>query len=127
MSKRTLSKNFHMFRLWRDAVCISEQMPPRCKNRERSASFFSALISEIETLAAAMGIKYEKSLVKINLDILDALSPDASTSMQRDIAAGKQSEIDGLIYEVVRLADKYGLSLPAYRKISEKFRLDGLK
>ena len=56
-----------------------------------------------------------------------ALSPDASTSMQRDIAAGKQSEIDGLIYEVVRLADKYGLSLSAYRKISEKFRLDGLK
>lgn len=47
--------------------------------------------------------------------------------MQRDIAAGKQSEIDGLIYEVVRLADKYGLSLSAYRKISEKFRLDGLK
>ena len=47
--------------------------------------------------------------------------------MQRDIAAGKQSEIDGLIYEVVRLADKYRLSLPAYRKISEKFRLDGLK
>lgn len=88
---------------------------------------FSELISEIETLAAAMGIKYEKSLVKINLDILDALSPDASTSMQRDIAAGKQSEIDGLIYEVVRLADKYGLSLPAYRKISEKFRIDGLK
>lgn len=88
---------------------------------------FSELISEIETLAAAMGIKYEKSLVKINLDILDALSPDASTSMQRDIAAGKQSEIDGLIYEVVRLADKYGLSLSAYRKISEKFRLDGLK
>lgn len=88
---------------------------------------FSELISEIETLAAAMGIKYEKSLVKINLDILDALSPDASTSMQRDIAAGKQSEIDGLIYEFVRLADKYGLSLPAYRKISEKFRLDGLK
>ncbi len=38
---------------------------------------FSQLISEIETLAAAMGIKYEKSLVKINLDILDALSPDA--------------------------------------------------
>ena len=33
---------------------------------------FSELISEIETLAAAMGIKYEKSLVKINLDILDA-------------------------------------------------------
>ena len=74
-----------------------------------------------------MGIKYEKSLVKINLDILDALSPDASTSMQRDIAAGKQSEIDGLIYEVVRLGDKYNLPLPAYRKIAEKFRLDGLK
>lgn len=50
MSKRTLSKNFHMFRLWRDAVCISEQMPPRCKNRERSASFFPSLSPKLKRL-----------------------------------------------------------------------------
>jgi 2-dehydropantoate 2-reductase len=35
---------------------------------------------------------------------------------------GKPSEIDGLIYEVVRLADRYGLELPYYRKIAKKLK-----
>lgn len=29
---------------------------------------------------------------------------------------GKQSEIDGLVYEVVRMAEKYGAEVPAYRR-----------
>ncbi len=52
------------------------------------------------------------------LAILDSLSPSATTSLQRDVAAGKDSEIDGLIYEVVRLADRYGVDVPIYRKIA---------
>ncbi|MCD7840847.1 MAG: 2-dehydropantoate 2-reductase, partial [Lachnospiraceae bacterium] len=42
-------------------------------------------------------------LVEVNLKILSDLAPEATTSMQRDILAGKPSEIDGLIYQVVRL------------------------
>ncbi|MDO4266236.1 MAG: 2-dehydropantoate 2-reductase [Eubacteriales bacterium] len=89
-------------------------------------AFFVQLVDEIELLAAAEGIHYETPLREINLNILDHLAPTASTSMQRDIYAGKQSEIDGLIYEVVRRADKYSLELPAYRKAAAKFRGEGL-
>lgn len=89
-------------------------------------SFFVQLADEIEMLAEAMGIHYEKKLSDINLAILDNLAPTASTSMQRDIYAGHKSEIDGLIYEVVRQADKYGLALPGYRKTAEKFQEEGL-
>ena len=39
--------------------------------------------------------------------------------MQRDMEAGKQSEVDGLIYQVVRLAEQYGVDVPEYRKIAE--------
>ena len=46
--------------------------------------------------------------------------PSATTSMQRDVAAGRKSEMDGLIFEVVRLADKYGVKAPLYRKVAEK-------
>ena len=60
-----------------------------------------------------------------NLDILDHLSPEASTSMQRDIWAGKQSEIDGLIFEVIRTADRLGINLPTYRKIGEALKKRG--
>lgn len=90
-------------------------------------AMFIELCREIEELAAAEGIRYETPLWETNLRILDGLAPTASTSMQRDIYAGKQSEIDGLIYEVVRLADRYGLKLPAYRKAAEKFRAEKIK
>lgn len=88
---------------------------------------FAALIGEIDTLANAMGIHFEVDVVKTNLDILDALTPEASTSMQRDLKKGKCSEIDGLIFEVVRLGEKYGVPLPVYGKITEEMRRRGLR
>jgi 2-dehydropantoate 2-reductase len=83
---------------------------------------FAALIHEIDLLANAMGIHFETDIVKTNLQILDALTPEASTSMQRDMKKGGQSEIDGLIYEVVRMGEKYQVELPTYEKIAEKLR-----
>ena len=43
--------------------------------------------------------------------------------MQRDIMAGKQSEIDGLVYEVVRMGEEYHVPVPAYEKVAEKLRV----
>ena len=83
---------------------------------------FAALIGEIDRLADAMGIHFEGDIVKTNLDILDSLTPEASTSMQRDVKKGKESEIDGLIFEVVRMAKKYGVELPMYEKIAKALK-----
>ena len=66
---------------------------------------FSQLIHEIDDLANAMDIHFEEDIVKRNLAILDSLAPSATTSLQRDVASGSASEIDGLIYVVVILAD----------------------
>lgn len=82
---------------------------------------FKTLIREIVTLANAMGIT-EEDLVERNLKILSNLPEEATTSMQRDVIEGKQSEIDGLVYEVVRMAKKYGVEVPAYERAAEKFR-----
>lgn len=79
---------------------------------------FAELVHEIDVLANAMGITFEEDIVERNLKILDDLTPNMTTSLQKDIAAGHQSEIDGLIYRVVRMAGQYHVSLPAYEKIS---------
>lgn len=83
---------------------------------------FKTLIREIVTLANAMGITFEEDLVERNLKILSNLPEEATTAMQRDVIEGKQSEIDGLVYEVVRMAKKYGVEVPAYERAAEKFR-----
>ncbi|MBR5943396.1 MAG: 2-dehydropantoate 2-reductase [Lachnospiraceae bacterium] len=80
---------------------------------------FAGLISEVAEIGKAMGIEFEEDLVERNLKIMDSLVDTATTSMQRDVNAGRQSEIDGLVFEVVRLADKYGVKAPLYRKVAE--------
>ncbi len=83
---------------------------------------FIALIKEIDQLARAMGITFDEDIVARNLKILDDITPDMTTSMQRDLYAGKDSEIDGQIYEVVGLAKRYGVELPMYEKIARELK-----
>ncbi|MDO4632524.1 MAG: 2-dehydropantoate 2-reductase [Eubacteriales bacterium] len=80
---------------------------------------FVRLVKEIDLLAKAMGITFDEDIAERNLKILDDLHPEMTTSLQRDVAAGRDSEIDGLIHSVVRLGKSYGVALPEYEKISE--------
>ena len=88
---------------------------------------FVKLMKEVDALAVAMGVPFLVDIVATNLRILDTLNPEASTSMQRDVYAGKRSEIDGLIYEVVRMGQRYGVPVPTYEMVAEKARADGLR
>ena len=87
---------------------------------------FLTLVHEIEELGHAMGITFDEDLGERNLKILDGLDDDSTTSMQRDVQHGGPSEMDGLVHRIVRLADEYGLELPAYRKISSWAKERGL-
>ncbi len=87
--------------------------------------FLSDCMQEIANLADAMELGLLVDVVKTNLEILDSLSPEASTSMQRDIWAGKPSEIDGLVFEPLRMAKKYGVKMPKYEMIAHKFGYEG--
>ena len=87
---------------------------------------FKALIREIVALSHAMGIEFEEDLVERNLKILASLSPEATTSMQRDVIEGKRSERDGLVYEVVRMGREYKVSMPQYEKAAACFREQGI-
>lgn len=87
---------------------------------------FAGLIREISALADAMGIGFGEDIVPDNLKITDKSDPDVTTSMQKDVAAGRKSEIDGLIYEVVRMGERYGVDTPLYRKIADELRKRGI-
>lgn len=86
----------------------------------KEREFFISLIKEVRTLAEAMGIHFITDIIKTNLELLDKLNPAASTSLQRDIRKGGNSEADGLIFEVVRMGRKYNVPTPAYGMVAEK-------
>lgn len=86
----------------------------------KERELFKAMIREICALAEALGVPFEQDYVDINLKILANLAPETTTSMQRDVAAGKESELDGLVYEVVRMGRRYHVPVPMYEKVAAK-------
>lgn len=82
---------------------------------------FIRLLKEFKAVADAMNIVFDVDIVETNLKILEAMEPDSTASMQKDLAYGKQSEMDGIVFEVVRLADKYHVEVPNYKMIAESF------
>lgn len=88
---------------------------------------FIAMDRELEQLGIAMGLAFQEDVVKRNLQILDDLSPEAGTSMQRDIAKGHASEIRGLVYAIEDMAAEYHVEMPMYHKVIEELKARGLK
>jgi 2-dehydropantoate 2-reductase len=88
---------------------------------------FAGLVREISDLADAMGIGFGEEIVPGNLKITDSSDPEVTTSMQKDVAAGRQSEVDGLIYEVVRMGERHGVKMPLYSMIADELRSRGLQ
>jgi 2-dehydropantoate 2-reductase len=71
-------------------------------------------MEEIYTLAHARNIQVPPNSIEIAMGGVDALPPDATSSMQRDIAAGKPSELESQNGAVVRMARKSGVSVPTH-------------
>lgn len=82
---------------------------------------FCDCVREIDALAEAMGIPFGIDIVENNLKINDDLADECTASMQKDLAKGGRTEMDGLIFEVVRMGRKYGVPVPVYEKIAAKF------
>lgn len=80
---------------------------------------FLGLAGEVEAVGHAMGLSFDESLVECADAVLKGLTPEATTSMQRDVASGGYSEVDGLVHEMVRLGEQYDVPVPNYKKISQ--------
>lgn len=105
------------------ALGASYDIPSAAVQKEGDfRSMFAALIQEIKALSDAMQVSLPENIVEINLKIMDDLIPTATASMQRDIKNGKQSEVDGLVYQVVRLGEQYHVPVPVYTKLADKLK-----
>ena len=82
---------------------------------------FIELIRELPAIADKRGYRFPDDMVENSLRRLDALSPDATASMQKDLKKGGSSEIDGLIFEPARIAHELGVPAPAYEQLSRFF------
>ena len=82
---------------------------------------FLDLTREILAIAEGLGIAFEVDIFQKNRDHMNNSAPESTTSMHRDILKGGASEIDGLVFEPVRLGRKLGIAVPTYEKAAKKF------
>ena len=72
---------------------------------------------EIHTLAGHRGVLLSPDLVDKTMGFVDELPYAATTSMQRDIANNKPSELEAWNGAVVRLAAEVNIEVPAHQQI----------
>jgi 2-dehydropantoate 2-reductase len=72
-------------------------------------------INEVVTVAKAAGVTLDPEVVGTTLKFIDDSAPGIKPSMQRDIEAGRMSELESMIGIVVRLGAKYQVPTPVMR------------
>lgn len=93
--------------------------PLQVPGEQREA--FVTLMQECIAVGEALGIMLPTNLVQQNLDILDDMPPTSSASLLRDVRANRSSEIDGLVFNVIRQAHQQGVEVPFYQRVGERF------
>lgn len=87
----------------------------------KEQDLFIALTKDCIKLAKAYNLNLPENILDINLQTLHAMTPDTTASMQKDLEKGSNSEMDGLIFEVLRMAKAKNLKLPAYEQVAHHF------
>ena len=77
---------------------------------------------EIFNVARARSINLNQDIVSQSMKFIDSLPPMGTTSLQRDIAEGRPSEIDAWNGAVVRLGDETGVDVTLHKFIYESLR-----
>ena len=84
-------------------------------------TFVNGLSTESAALGRKLGVEFSEDPVSYNLKVIDKLDPDSTASMQKDLARGHESEIQGLLFDMIAAAEEQGIDIPTYRMVAEKF------
>ena len=80
----------------------------------RTRRLYEDALSEVKAVAATRGVDVGEEPVKALLEGLDSVPVKSTTSMQRDILAGRPSELEAQVGAVVRLGEEAGVPTPVY-------------
>lgn len=84
---------------------------------------FIGLSQESAALGKKLGIEFQEDVVEYNLKVIDKLDPKSTASMQKDMARGHESEVQGLLFDMIAAAEEQRIDIPTYRMVAEKFNV----
>lgn len=75
------------------------------------------LMEEVAALARRRGVALAADAVPRRLAIIDGLAPDATISLQRDLMAGRRSELEEQSCALLAMADQLAVAAPLHRTL----------
>jgi 2-dehydropantoate 2-reductase len=89
-------------------------------NHPENKAVYSSLLNEITALAFAKGLALPNDIVNQTIIKLEKTPKDATSSMHRDLLAGRNTEVISLTEYVVKAGLKYGIPTPMYQIILDE-------
>jgi 2-dehydropantoate 2-reductase len=77
-------------------------------------------LEEVAAIARAEGSALDDKSIEKTIAVLDGLPPETTSSMQRDLMAGRPSELEAQTGAVVRFGRKTGVATPVHTEIYSK-------
>ena len=72
------------------------------------------LMREVEAVARGNNVALPQNIVEKTLGFVDQQIPEATSSMQRDITAGKPNELDAQVGAIRRMGERVGVETPLH-------------
>jgi 2-dehydropantoate 2-reductase len=87
------------------------------RSAPETRSLLERCIAEVVDVGRARGISLRPDLASRTMAAIDGILPDGTSSLQRDMSAGRRSELDSWVGAVVRLGKETGVPTPAHELI----------
>ncbi len=87
------------------------------RTQPETRALLAGLMAEVEAVARARGVGLPDAVVARTLARVDHVPADATASMQRDLAAGRPSELEDQVGAIARLAREAGVAAPLHEAL----------
>jgi 2-dehydropantoate 2-reductase len=87
---------------------------------ESNRKFYLTLLNEITMIAAIKGLELPKDIIMKTIVKLEKMPHEATSSMHRDVLAGRKFELESLTEFVVNEGVKYEMETPSYKLVLDK-------
>lgn len=112
-------KKFLFITAWGGLGAISRAPIGILRQEPGTRTIIGSCMDETVAVAKAAGIELPEDIIPKTWAFIDGLEPAGTSSLQRDIAAGRPSELDAWNGAVVRLGRRYGVATPTHQLITD--------
>lgn len=116
-------RKFLLIAAWSGMGALTRAPIGLIRSQPETRQMLLQALQEIHAVAVALGVALPREAIGETLAFIDGLPPQGTASMQRDIIAGRPSELASQSGAVVRLGKEFGVDVPVHRFIYQSLLL----